>query len=512
MSYTKRVNYQILKEFQMLTLKHFPINSFNENIVYLHKDCTVYKVSDIRHLTKVEIHGGGKPVYAFLQVVENSKLIKPDEIGVNTETFESLGQKEGSQVSLTISPPPHSISSIKRKVAGNVLSQSEYTAIINDIESKGYSNVDIASFLVATASFMTAPETLSLTKALVGENILKWDNENIVVDHHCLGGIPGNKTDLIVAAIIAAYGLPMPKTSSRSLTSCAGVADVMGVFANVDFDESKLAEIVKKSRAAIVSYDNLSSIARVNKLISSVERQIGIAKIDYIAASIIALKIAAGVTHLVLDIPVGMKSRIRTTNEALRIRKVVEYVGDILKIEIDAVITDGSEPIGNGIGPVLEARDVMKVLRNKEDAPQDLREKSIFLAGRVLEFDPNLRGGQGQTVAREVLDSGAALEAMNKIIQAQGKAPQPNIGHLVRDITANYSGVISAIDNSRINKIGIWAGANKYQGAGLDLLKKVGDKVSQGEVLYKIYSCNATDFAFAESAVESDNGYEIEAG
>jgi thymidine phosphorylase len=495
----------------MLTLKHLAVNSFNENIVYLHKDCSVYKVDDIKHLTKVEIHGGGRPVYAFLQVVEDAKLIKPNEIGANTEAFESLGQEEGSQVSLTISPPPQSISSIKRKVAGNVLSQSEYTAIINDIESKSYSNMDIASFLVASASFMTAPETLSLTKALVGENTLKWDNENMVVDHHCLGGIPGNKTDLIVAAIIAAYGLPMPKTASRSLTSCAGVADVMSVFANVDFDEKKLTDVIKKARACIVSYDGLKEIAQVNKLISSVERQIGVAKIDYIAASIIALKISAGVTHLVLDIPVGLKSRVRTTNEALRIRKVVEYVGDILKIEIDAVITDGSEPIGNGVGPVLEARDVMKVLRNKEDAPQDLREKSIFLAGRVLEFDPNLRGGQGQTVARELLDTGAALDAMNKIIQAQGKAPQPNIGHLAHDVIAGHSGIVRAIDNNRINKIGIWAGANKYQGAGLDLLKKVGDKVNQGDVLYKIHSCNATDFAFAESAVETDNGYEIEA-
>lgn len=205
----------------------------------------------------------------------------------------------------------------------------------------------------------------------------------------------------------------------------------------------------------------------------------------------------------------GPKSRIKNTNEAMRLRKLIEYVGDMLSIEIDAVITDGSEPIGNGVGAVLEARDVMKVLRNKDDAPQDLREKSLFLAGRMLEFDPKLRGGQGYHVAKEILNSGRALEVMNRIIHAQGKAPQPQLGHLTRDIVSNVSGVVEAIDNARINKIGIWAGAGQYPGAGLDLMKKVGDTVEQGETLYRIHSCNSTDFAFANSVVDGYTGYEI---
>ena len=193
----------------------------------------------------------------------------------------------------------------------------------------------------------------------------------------------------------------------------------------------------------------------------------------------------------------------------MRLRKLIEYVGDMLSVEVDAVITDGSEPIGNGIGAVLEARDVMKVLRNKDDAPQDLREKSLFLAGRVLEFDPKLRGGQGYYVAKELLNSGRALEAMNKIIHAQGKAPQPQLGHLTRDVVAASAGVVESIDNERINKIGVLAGASKYQGAGLDLLKKVGDKVEQGETLYRLHSVNSTDFAFANSVVDGYTGYEI---
>ena len=329
-----------------------------------------------------------------------------------------------------------------------------------------------------------------------------------MVDHHCLGGVPGNKTDIIITAIVAAYGLPMPKTASRSLTSCAGVADTFAVLADVDISSSKLKQLIKENRGAIVDYNNLQ-LAEANKMIASVERSLGVTQQQHIVASILAIKLAAGITHLVLDIPVGPTSRIKSTNEAMRIRKLVEYVGDMLSIEIDAVITDGSEPIGNGIGAVLEARDVMKVLRNKEDAPQDLLEKSLFLAGRILEFDPKLRGGQGYHVAKEILTSGRALETINRIIYAQGKAPQAQLGHLTRDIVASKAGVVESINNQRINKIGVLAGASQYSGAGLDLLKKVGDRVEVGESLYRIHSVNSSDFAFANSFVDGNSGYEI---
>ena len=492
----------------MLSLKHIAVNSFNENIVYLHKDCNAYKLDDIKNLTKVEVHGGSAPLFAFLEIVNDPDFVSPDELGLNTEAFTALNLPEGANVNISLAGFPPSLSSVQRKVAGNILSSSEYSSIIRDITDKRYSNMDISSFLVASGSFMTASEVLSLTEALVGDDVIRWDDENIVVDHHCLGGVPGNKTDIIITAIVAAYGLPIPKTASRSLTSCAGVADTFSVLANVDISEDKLHQLIKEHRGAIADYNTLP-IAPASKIIASVERAIGITQQQHIVAEILAIKLATGITHLVLDIPVGSTSRIKSTNEAMRIRKLVEYIGEMLSIEIDAVITDGSEPIGNGIGAVLEARDVMKILRNKEDAPQDLLEKSLFLAGRILEFDPKLRGGQGYHVAKEILTSGRALETLSRIIYAQGKASQAQLGHLTRDIISAKSGVVESIDNKRINKIGILAGASQYPGAGLDLLKKVGDVVESGEPLYRIHSVTSSDFAFANSFVDGDNGYEI---
>ena len=492
----------------MLSLKHVAINSFNENIAYLHKDCDTYKIDDIRDVTKVEIHGGPVPVYAFLEIVDDETIVSPGELGLNNEAFLRLNLPEGANVSLSLAGLPPSAGILQRKIAGNILSSSEYSSVVKDIVAGRYSNMDIASFLVASGSFMTASEVLSLTEALIGDDVIRWDDENIVVDHHCLGGIPGNKTDIIITAIVAAYGLPMPKTASRSLTSCAGVADTFAVLANVEADEAKLKKLIKENRGAIVDYNTLP-IANASKIVSSVERALGISQQQHIVSSILAIKLAAGVTHLVLDIPVVASSRIKSTAEAMRIRKLVEYVGDMLSIEIDAVITDGSEPIGNGIGAVLEARDVMRILRNKEEAPQDLLEKSLFLAGRILEFDPKLRGGQGYHVAKEILSSGRALETMNRIIYAQGKAPQAQIGHLTRDIVSSRAGVVESIDNHQINKIGVLAGASQYPGAGLDLLKKVGDFVEPGETLYRIHSVSASDFAFANSYADGDSGYEI---
>lgn len=494
----------------MLLLKHLPIRSFGENLAYINKNCTAYNIDDINKITKLEIQSGNKIIYAFLQIVEDDSIVGLNEIGLNDDAFCALNASEGDEVGISLSSPVSSINAVKRKITGDVLSSADYNRIMQDISTGQYSKMDIAAFLVACTSFMSAPELVSLTEALLGKKILHWDEQKMVVDQHCLGGVPGNKTDLIILAIVSAYGLPIAKTCIHSLTSCAGVADTMETMANINLKDERFQELVRANNGAIVDYDALY-ISKANKLLHDVRSQIGIEQNEFVIASVLSMIISAGVSHLVLDIPVGPKARIRSTNEAIRIRKQVEYVGDMLGLEIDAVITDGSEPIGNGIGAVLEARDVMKVLRNYEDAPKDLKEKSLFLAGRVLEFDPQLRGGQGYAAAKEILESGRALEAFQKIVNAQGALDVPALGKYTRDVVSAYDGVVEAIDNGAINKIGVYAGATQYFGSGLDLYKKVGDTVKSGDVLYTIYSCNAGDFEVACMLIERDNGYTINA-
>jgi len=194
--------------------------------------------------------------------------------------------------------------------------------------------------------------------------------------------------------------------------------------------------------------------------------------------------------------------------ERERLRKLFEFVGDRIGLHVEVIITDGLQPIGRGIGPVLEARDVMQVLENDPDQPRDLREKALQLASRILEFDPDVRGGQGYVLARDILDSGRALERMRAIIEMQGVNPSPpEPGRLRREIAAPRDGRVAAIDNLQMARIARLAGAPLDQGAGVDLVRKVGDPVREGEPLYAIHAAFDADFAFACEAAEADSGF-----
>ncbi len=371
--------------------------------------------------------------------------------------------------------------------------------------------MEIAAFLISSASFLTTEEVLSLTRAMakVG-NRLEWE-QPLVVDKHSIGGIPGNRTSMIVVPIVAAHGLTIPKTSSRAITSPAGTADTMEVLARVDLPVSEMRELVEREKGCLV-WGGHVDLSPADDILISVERPLAVDAPEQLVASILSKKLAAGSTHLVVDLPVGPSAKVRSRTEAVRLRKLFEFVGDRVGLHIDVVITEGIEPVGRGIGPVLEARDVMAVLRREPEAPADLREKSILLAGRILEFDPALRGGHGVERAREILESGRALEAMERIIDGQGRTTETHeLGRLTRDVTADVDGIVTGIHCFRLARIARLAGAPMDKGAGIALLRKVGERVERGEPLYRIHACVASDFAFAGELADEDGGYQLSA-
>jgi len=227
-------------------------------------------------------------------------------------------------------------------------------------------------------------------------------------------------------------------------------------------------------------------------------------------ASILSKKLAAGATHLLIDIPLGPTAKVRHMQQALHLRKLFEYIGDRLGLHLEVIITDGRQPVGRGIGPVLEARDVMQVLENLPEAPDDLRQKTLQLAGRILEFDPDVRGGRGYALARDILESGRALQKMKDIITLQGsKGFDFSTAPLHYDVTAKKSGIVTTIDNYILARIARMAGAPMAKRAGVDLLKKIGDEVHQGDPLYRIYAEYSADFNFALNVARLDDGYQI---
>jgi thymidine phosphorylase len=308
---------------------------------------------------------------------------------------------------------------------------------------------------------------------------------------------------------VAAHGLWIPKTSSRAITSPAGTADTMEVLARVDLDEAQMRNVVQTCGGCVV-WGGRVNLSPADDVLISVERPLSIDTPEQMVASILSKKIAAGSTHLVLDVPVGPTAKIRDRRSALRLRKLFEYVAGPLGLAIDVVLTDGTQPIGRGIGPVLEARDVLDVLANRPEASADLREKAIHLAGRVLEADPALVGGGGARRARELLASGTAARTMDAIIEAQGPSPiREGVGALVHEVCAQGAGAVAAIDCLQIASIARLAGAPTHAGAGLDLLRKVGDRVRAGDPLYRIHGSEPADFRFAIEAATEDSGMRI---
>jgi thymidine phosphorylase len=367
----------------------------------------------------------------------------------------------------------------------------------------------VAAFLIASASFMTTNEVLHLTSCMAkAGSQLVW-NQPIVVDKHCIGGIPGNRTTMIVAPIVAAHGLTIPKTSSRAITSPSGTADTMEVLARVELKEDEMRDVVDRCNGCIV-WGGHVNLSPADDVLIAVERPLSIDTPEQMVASILSKKIAAGSTHLLLDIPIGPTAKIRSNIHAQRVKKLFEFVASRLNLAAQVVITDGSQPVGNGVGPALEARDVLKVLDNAADAPPDLREKSIRLAGMVLEHDPRLPGGQGERRARELLQDGKARKALDRMIEAQGPPPRPApVGAMTYEAVAGRDGVVNRIDCFRIARIARMAGAPNDPGAGIDLLRKAGETVRKGEPLYRIHGLDQSDFRAAQAAAEEEPGYSI---
>jgi thymidine phosphorylase len=330
---------------------------------------------------------------ATLLLTDDDSLVGPGELGVAEPAFRRFAGPARSYVAVTPAAPPASLDAVRAKIQGKSLAASEIASIVDDLTHYRYSDMETAAFLVGSASFMTSGELLALTAG----TRLKWHTKR-VVDKHCIGGIPGNRTSMIVVPIVAAHGLTIPKTSSRAITSPAGTADTMEVLTRVDLSVDAVREVVAACNGCLV-WGGHVNLSPADDILIAVERPLALDTREQMVASMMSKKIAAGSTHLLIDLPIGPNAKLANASEAMRLRKLFELVGDHFGIAVEVIVTDGSQPIENGIGPVLEARDVMAVLANEAHASADLREKSLQLAGHLLDYDPALRGGAGYSLA-----------------------------------------------------------------------------------------------------------------
>jgi thymidine phosphorylase len=326
----------------------------------------------------------------------------------------------------------------------------------------------------------------------------------LVIDKHCIGGVPNNRTSMITIPIMASLGYTVPKTSSRAITSPAGTADTMEVLTEVNIPVDKMRNVVETVGACLV-WGGSVNLAPADDKIIRIERPLSIDVAGLMLSSVMAKKYSVGSTHVVIDIPYGEGAKVPTLEKAEELRKSFQTIGKLLGMKMLVLTTDGSQPIGNGIGPLLECYDVMAILQNEPSAPQDLREKSIMIAGRLLEFIGHCKKGEGAKIAREEIASGRAWRKFNEIIDAQGRKILPPLGKYTHHVFATTDGVVKRIDNIRITKIARIAGAPLSKNAGLLLYCKKDARVKAGDRVYTVYADNEDKLATAVQFIK-ENG------
>ena len=354
---------------------------------------------------------------------------------------------------------------------------------------------------------LSTEETVDMTRAMV-ETGKRLKFGKITLDKHCIGGVPGNRTTMIVIPIIAAAGFTIPKTSSRAITSPAGTADTMECLAKVEMSEEKIKQVVRKTGACIVHGGSMNLAPADDKIIE-IEHPLSIDAEGQLLASVMAKKYSVSTSHVLIDIPMGKKVKVKNWQQAQRLRRLFDLIGRKMGMKVKVIVTDGSQPIGNGIGPLLEATDVLHVLSGSPLAPADLRKKALTLAGLLLEMTGKYKKGQGSTAAKEILDSGKALKKMEQIIMIQGKQKPFKLGNHKYEVKCNHIGRVQEIDNNIIAKIARIAGAPFDKGAGLYLSKKVHEPVKKGEWLYTVYAESKFKLELAKEFLRSNNGYSI---
>lgn len=395
------------------------------------------------------------------------------------------------------------LAAIRKKLVGKKLSYREIYAIMDSIAKKRFGDIVTTYFAASGYSKgFSKQELYYLTKAMV-ETGEKLHFKGIVADKHSIGGIPGTRTTLIVVPIVAAAGFTIPKSSSRAITTPGGTADDMEVLASVEFSAEAIYEIVRKTNGCIV-WGGSFNIAPADDIIIKVEEPLLFESYDKILVSIMAKKIAFGSNHIVIDIPYGQTVKVHHLKDAIILQEKFEYLAHRFEVKVRCLMHKTDEPNGRGIGPVLETREALRVLQQKDNRPLDLEVRSLNLAGHLLDLclrdspkklkiEVKKNYGNCFGWATDIVRTGVAWQKFREIIEAQGGSPNIDSekltpGRFSYSEVAKKSAQVKALHSQNATIIAKILGAPKQKGAGIYFHKKIAEKAEKGKSLYTLYS------------------------
>ncbi|MBI2085167.1 MAG: AMP phosphorylase [Candidatus Aenigmarchaeota archaeon] len=421
-------------------------------------------------------------------VVDISKTwVGKGSIGLYKEVEEALSIKTGDPANVSPAEAPRSLEFITKKMNGARLNKQEMFTIVKDTVDRKLSDIELTAF-VSSLHFngLSMDETVALSASMAETGKTLGIKGKMILDKHSLGGVPGDKTTMLVVPIIAAAGYKIPKTSSRAITSPAGTADRVECLCPVTLSVDEILRTVEKTNGCL-AWGGAVDLAPADDMFIQVEYPLSIDPL--LLPSVMSKKKAAGSTHVVIDMPTGRGSKLKTIGEAQSLAKNFIELGKNMGIIVNCVLTFGEQPIGYGVGPALEAREALSTISNISSSP-DLVEKAVSVAGVLLEMAGEKNG---KDLAYKLLKSGSAERKLRQIIGEQGgdskiKPSDIEVGSHVAEIKSKTSGTIWWIANHDIVKISREAGTPKDRGAGVLFRKKIGDTVKNGEVIMEVYA------------------------
>ncbi len=490
-------------DMHVMQARRLGIDTQYEAVIFLRHDSYVCRAEGFTAHTRIEVCHGDRVIVATLYQV-TSDLLHHNEAGLSEAAWRRLRLTDGGNIHIHHPPLLESLRLVRGKVFGRPFDGESLQAIMADVAAGRYSDIHLSALITAcSARPLDRGEMIALTRAMVDVgDTLKW-SAYPVMDKHCVGGLPGNRTTPIVVAIAAACGLTIPKTSSRAITSPAGTADTMETMAPVALSPALMRRVVEQEGGCVV-WGGAVRLSPADDILIRVERALDLDSEGQLVASVLSKKIAAGSTHLVIDMPVGPTAKVRGSDAAELLASNLEDISQVFGLNTRILRSDGTQPVGRGVGPALEANDVLAVLKNEVTAPEDLEKKAIALAGALLEIAGLTT--QGPSLASQVLKDGRAWAKFQRICEAQGGMRIPPSSTHRHPVASARRGLVVAMNNRKIARVAKLAGAPDAKAAGLELHCRIGSDVVAGEPLYTIHAeaPGEIDYTLAYVAANTD--------
>jgi AMP phosphorylase len=451
----------------------------------------------LKAVDRVRLSAGDREIVAILDVA--TETVSKGEIGLYLDLKQHIG--EPREIDLVPAVKPISVRYITDRIRGRMLQAAEHRQIVQDVIDRSLSALEIAAFITSLEMRpLCMDEAEAITRAMVdlGQS-LEWDKHPIF-DKHSIGGVPGDKTTMLLVPTVASLDCTIPKTSSRAITSPAGTADRVEMLCPVELQIDEIREVVEKTNGCMV-WGGAVDLAPADDLFIQVEYPLSIDPL-YLP-SVLGKKKAANADYVVIDLPTGKGAKLSTVDEANEFGRDFIRLGRKLGLKVQCGITFGEQPIGNDVGPALEAREALETVMGLKETP-DLVEKVASLVDILL----GMSGVEdAKRKALEAIRTGRTEAKMREIIEAQGGDPKVKpedipVGEHVLTVESRLSGEVFWVNNHQIVSLARALGTPKHRGAGVCIPRKMGDGVKEGEPILHLYADKASQLAAAERLLQ----------